>query len=85
MAKKEVQKQISEGIRKLLREYKRTGKITTSRATYHPRNLEHAQKIAAAIEYGRARQEGKIKRRPRGSGYFTDEELARGYKVLWQK
>ena len=47
-------KQISENIRKLIREYKRTGKITTSRATYRPKSLKHAQKIAAAIEYGRA-------------------------------
>lgn len=82
--KKKVQKQISEGIRKLIREYKETGKITTSRAEYKPRSLAHAQKIAAAIEYGRARQEGKIKRRPKGSGYFTDEEIKRGYKVLWR-
>lgn len=82
--KKKVQEQISKGIQKLIREYKRTGKITTSRATYHPRSLEHAQKIAAAIEYGRARQEGKLKRRPKGSGYFTDEEIRRGYKVLWR-
>lgn len=83
--KKETQKRISENIRKLVREYKETGKITTSRAEYKPRSLEHAIKIASAIEYGRARKEGRIKRRPKGSGYFTDEELYRGYKVLWRK
>lgn len=49
------QTRISSGIQKLMREYKRTGKITTSRATYRPRNIAHAQKIAAAIEYGRVR------------------------------
>jgi hypothetical protein len=43
----------SKEIQKLLREYKRTGKMTTSRATYRPRNLEHARKIAAAIAYGK--------------------------------
>lgn len=82
--KKKVQKEISEGIRKLVREYKRTGKITTSRAEYRPRSLEHAMKIASAIEYGRARQEGKIKRRPRGSPAYTDEEIRRGYRIIWR-
>lgn len=38
---------------KLMREYERTGKIRTSRATYRPKNKKHAQKIAAAIEYGK--------------------------------
>ena len=85
MPSKKVQKQISAGIQKLIREYKRTGKITTSRATYRPRSLEHAIKIASAIEYGRARQEGKIKRRPTGSGVFTDNEIVRGYKTIWSK
>ena len=46
-------KAISEEIRKLLREYKRTGKMSTSRATYRPKSLKHAQKIAAAIAYGK--------------------------------
>ena len=56
---------ISEGIRKLIREYKRTGKMTTSRATYRPKSLRHAQKIAAAIEYGRhgVGRAGRRKRR----------------------
>jgi hypothetical protein len=44
---------IGEEIRKLIREYKRTGKMSTSRATYRPRSLSHAQKIAAAIAYGK--------------------------------
>lgn len=82
MVEKRVQKQISKGIQKLVREYKETGKITTSRATYKPKSLKHATKIASAIEYGRARQEGKIKRRPTGSGVFTNTELRRGYKIL---
>lgn len=43
----------SKEIRKLIREYKRTGKMTTSRATYRPRSLEHARRIAAAIAYGK--------------------------------
>ena len=53
---------IGENIEKLIREYKRTGKITTSRATYRPKSLKHAQKIAAAIEYGRVRQKRKKKK-----------------------
>jgi hypothetical protein len=44
---------MSEEIRKLIREYKRTGKMSTSRATYRPKSLKHAQKIAAAIAYGK--------------------------------
>lgn len=44
---------ISEEIRKLIREYKDTGEMTTSRATYRPKSLKHAQKIAAAIAYGK--------------------------------
>lgn len=83
--KKSIQDRISKGIEKLVREYKETGKITTSRATYKPKNLKHAQKIAAAIEYGRIRQEGiPIRRKPKGSGYFTEEEIKRGYKILWR-
>jgi acyl-CoA reductase-like NAD-dependent aldehyde dehydrogenase len=50
---KEKQKKISKEIQTLLREYKETGKMTTSRAEYKPRSLEHAQKIAAAIAYGK--------------------------------
>jgi hypothetical protein len=44
---------ISEEIRKLIREYKRTRKMSTSRATYRPKSVRHAQKIAAAIAYGK--------------------------------
>jgi len=44
---------ISREIQTLLREYKETGKMTTSRAEYKPRSLKHAQKIAAAIAYGK--------------------------------
>jgi len=88
MAKKrEVQKQISGGVRKLVRQWERTGKIETSRATYRPKTKEEAIKQALAIEYGRARQEGKLPKRrsrPTGSGVFTDQEIARGYKIIWR-
>lgn len=60
---KKLQKEVSANVEKLVREYKRTGKIKTSRATYKPRNLEHAIKIALGIEYGRARQQMKKKKR----------------------
>lgn len=46
---------VEEGIRKMIREYKRTGKITTSRAQYRPRTLKEAVAQASAIEYGRVR------------------------------
>jgi hypothetical protein len=44
---------VGEEIHKLVREYKRTGKMSTSRATYKPKSVRHAQKIAAAIAYGK--------------------------------
>lgn len=44
---------IQEEIRKLVREFKQTGKMQTSRATYRPKSVKHAQKIAAAIAYGK--------------------------------
>jgi hypothetical protein len=47
------QKAISREIETLLREYKETGKIITSRATYRPKSMKHAQAIAAAIAYGK--------------------------------
>lgn len=59
---KKAQKRISANVEKLVREYKKTGKIRTSRATYTPKNLEHAIKIALGIEYGRERQKMKKKR-----------------------
>lgn len=49
---KKQQKEISKEIELLMRKYKKTGKIKTSRATYKPRNKEHALKIASAIAYG---------------------------------
>jgi len=52
-SKKRKQKAVSREIQLLLREYKETGKMTTSRATYRPRNLEHARRIASAIAYGK--------------------------------
>ncbi|CAF0700294.1 hypothetical protein MPNT_350002 [Candidatus Methylacidithermus pantelleriae] len=48
---------VSRNIAKLVREYKRTGKIKTSRATYRPKSLRDAARQAAAIEYGRERSE----------------------------
>jgi hypothetical protein len=47
------QKAVSQEIETLLREYKETGKMTTSRATYRPRSMKHAQAIASAIAYGK--------------------------------
>lgn len=44
---------VSSEIEKLMREWKRTGKMTTSRATYRPRTKEQARKQAAAIAYGK--------------------------------
>lgn len=42
-------------VRKLIHEWKRTGKITTSRAVYRPRTKKEAIRQALAIEYGRER------------------------------
>jgi len=56
MAKKPTrrqQKAISKNVSELVREYEKTGKITTSRATYHPKSKREAIKQALAIEYGR--------------------------------
>lgn len=49
---KQQQDEISEGVKKMMHEYERTGEIKTSRATYHPENKEKAMKQALAIEYG---------------------------------
>lgn len=48
-----------EKIRKMVHEWERTGKITTSRAVYRPKSKKQVIKQALAIEYGRMRQEGK--------------------------
>jgi len=54
MAKRRsVQDAVSREIRKLMREWKETRKMTTSRATYRPRTKEQARKQAAAIAYGK--------------------------------
>lgn len=53
---KEKQKKISKEIGVLMRKYKSTGKIKTSRATYKPKNKKNAMKIAAAIAYGANRK-----------------------------
>jgi len=50
---KEKQEKISREIEKLMREWKETGKMTTSRATYRPKTQEEAMKQAAAIAYGK--------------------------------
>lgn len=49
---KKEQRQISEGVEKMVHEWERTGKIKTSRATYEPLSKEKAIKQALAIEYG---------------------------------
>jgi len=56
---KPTQKLISEGIQKLVRQWKRTGRIETTRAVYKPKTLKEAMAQAAAIEYGRQRRMGK--------------------------
>lgn len=52
-ARRRKQTAASREIQKLLREWKRTGKMTTSRATYRPRTLAAARRQAAAIAYGK--------------------------------
>lgn len=47
------QEAISGEIEKLMREWKETGKMTTSRATYRPKTQGEALKQAAAIAYGK--------------------------------
>jgi hypothetical protein len=49
---KKQQKEISEGVKSMVREYEDTGKIKTTRATYEPENKGKAIKQALAIEYG---------------------------------
>jgi len=44
---------MSAKISKMIREWKKTGKITTSRAVYRPKTLAAAQRQAARIEYER--------------------------------
>jgi len=60
---KREQRQISENVRKLVRQWKRTGTIKTSRATYRPKTKEAAIKQALAIEYGRVRSARKRRAR----------------------
>ncbi|MEO0224778.1 MAG: hypothetical protein ABIL76_06790 [candidate division WOR-3 bacterium] len=56
---KREQKTISRNVEKLVREWEKTGKIKTSRATYKPKTKEEAIKQALAIEYGRIKQKRK--------------------------
>ena len=49
---KKQQKEIKEGVKQMVREFKDTGMIQTSRAKYHPSNRKAAIKQALAIEYG---------------------------------
>lgn len=58
---KREQRAISKNVEKLVREWERTGKIRTSRATYTPKTKKEAIKQALAIEYGRIRQKRKKK------------------------
>lgn len=60
---KREQTQIGKNVEKLVRQWKRTGTIKTSRATYRPKTKEAAIKQALAIEYGRVR--GARKKRAR--------------------
>jgi hypothetical protein len=54
MAKRRsAQQAASREIEKLMREWKETGRMTTSRATYRPRTKEQARRQAAAIAYGK--------------------------------
>jgi len=58
------QREASREIAKLIREWKRTGRMTTSRAVYRPRTLAGAQRQAVAIAYGKFGL-GRIGRRRR--------------------
>lgn len=49
---KKQQKEISQGVEKLIHQYEKTGEITTKRATYKPESKKKAIKQALAIEYG---------------------------------
>lgn len=60
---KEKKEKISNEIEKLMREWKETGKMTTSRATYKPKTQEEALKQAAAIAYGKHGVQRKKKKR----------------------
>jgi len=65
-------KKVSDEISKLMREFKRSGVIRTSRATYRPKTKKEAVKQAAAIAYGkhglgRAGKKRKRRRRRRRS------------------
>lgn len=48
-------KTISANIGELMSSYKSSGKIGNTK----PRNAEHAQKIAAAVAYSKAKKKGK--------------------------
>lgn len=83
MAKNKAQKLISKEISDMMREWKETGKITTSRSTYKPKTKKEALKQAAAIAYGKARQKGlKVRKKYKGSGVFNMSDIYRGYKVI---
>lgn len=49
---KKEQKEISQGVKKMIHEWEDTGKIKTSRAEYRPTSKGKAVKQALAIEYG---------------------------------
>lgn len=50
---RKIRKRMSAKIRKMIKEWRRTGKITTSRAVYRPKTFKAAMQQATAIEYGR--------------------------------
>lgn len=51
--KRAKQKKASAEIGKLMRGWKKTGKMETSRATFRPKSKAAAQRQAAAIAYGK--------------------------------
>jgi hypothetical protein len=57
--KKRRNRTISKNVKKLVDQWKRTGKIKTSRATYRPKTKKAAIKQVLAIELGRMRKKRK--------------------------
>lgn len=64
------------GMEKMMGEFMGSGKMTTSRAVFHPKSKAAAAKQAAAIEYGKhgMGRTGKKRRLKNPKGYH-------GYKV----
>ena len=66
-------KTISKNIKKEMKEYKKTGKIGTSK----PKSTNAAQKQAAAVAYSKARESGA--KLPKKSKLKTAKESFEGY------